>query len=207
MPDFDLNCQGLPCPQPVLRCKDCIDKEKPEGLRVTVDNGAARDNVSRYLVSQGYGVAIDEVEGGWLVTGMRGGDAACECEVMSHEAIAKVGAGAANSGIVAFITADTIGKGDDELGAKLMFNFLATLPEIGSDLWRIVLVNGGVKLACQGSPCLEKLQALAAKGVTVLVCGTCLDFFGLLEKKAVGQTTNMLDVVTSLHIAGKVIQV
>ena len=47
------------------------------------------------------------------------------------------------------------------------------------------------------TPCLEKIQALAAKGVTVLVCGTCLDFFGLLEKKAVGDTTNMLDVVTS----------
>ena len=202
MPDFDLNCQGLPCPQPVLRCRDCIDKEKPEGLRVTVDNGAARDNVSRYLVSQGY-----EVEGGWLVTGMRGGDAACECEVMSNEAIAKTASGATNSGIVAFITADTIGKGDDELGGKLMFNFLATLPELGPDLWRIVLVNGGVKLACQGSPCLEKLEALAAKGVTILVCGTCLDFFGLMEKKAVGQTTNMLDVVTSLHIAEKVIQV
>lgn len=207
MPDFDLNCQGLPCPQPVLRCKECIDKDRPEGLRVTVDNAAARDNVSRFLVSQGYGVAVDEVAGGWLVTGMRGGDAACECEVMSHEAIAKIAGGAVNSGIVAFITAETVGKGDDELGAKLMFNFLATLPELGSDLWRIVLVNGGVKLACEGSPCLEKLQALAARGVSILVCGTCLDFFGLLEKKRVGETTNMLDVVTSLQIASKVVQV
>ena len=126
-----------------------------------MDNAAARDNVSRFLVSQGYGVAVDEVSGGWLVTGMREGDAACECEVMSNEAMASVGTTtSAASGIVAFITADTIGKGDDALGAKLMLNFLSTLPELGSDLWRIVLVNGGVKLACEGSPCLEKIQAL-----------------------------------------------
>lgn len=205
MPDFELDCQGLPCPQPVLRCKECVDANRPEGVRVTVDNAAARDNVSRFLATQGYGVAVDEVAGGWLVTGLRGGDAPCDCEVMSNEALTKVG-DVATSGIVAFITTDVLGRGDDELGAKLMVNFLSTLPELDSDLWRIVLVNGGVKLACEGSPCLEKLEALAARGVTILVCGTCLDFFGLLEKKRVGDTTNMLDVVTSLQIAGKVIQ-
>jgi selenium metabolism protein YedF len=87
-----------------------------------------------------------------------------------------------------------------------MLNFLATLPELGSSLWRIILVNGAVKLATQGHPCLEKLTALAASGVSILVCGTCLGFFGLMEQKAVGETTNMLDVVTSLSTAGKVIQ-
>jgi sulfur relay (sulfurtransferase) complex TusBCD TusD component (DsrE family) len=62
-------------------------------------------------------------------------------------------------------------------------------------------------LAVAGSPCLEKLQALAASGVSILVCGTCLDHFGLLEQKRVGETTNMLDVVTSMQLADKVIRV
>jgi selenium metabolism protein YedF len=88
-----------------------------------------------------------------------------------------------------------------------MFNFLGTLPELGEALWRIILVNGGVKLAVTGSPVLEKLQTLAASGVSIIVCGTCLDFFGILDNKEVGETTNMLDVVTSLDLADKVIQI
>jgi len=51
------------------------------------------------------------------------------------------------------------------------------------------------------------LRALSASGVSILVCGTCLDFFGLLQQKVLGDTTNMLDVVTSLALADKVIQI
>ena len=90
-----------------------------------------------------------------------------------------------------FITTETLGRGDDELGAALMKNFLSTLTEM-QDLWRIVLLNGGVKLA--------------ESGVSILVCGTCLNHYGLLEKKQVGETSNMLDIVTSLDLAGKVIR-
>jgi selenium metabolism protein YedF len=112
----------------------------------------------------------------------------------------------ASDKVTVLIASEGIGAGSDELGSKLMLNFLATLPELGGSLWRIILVNGGVRLATTGHPCLEKLQALAQNGVSVLVCGTCLTFFDLMEAKEVGQTTNMLDVVTSLHLAGKVIR-
>ncbi len=88
-----------------------------------------------------------------------------------------------------------------------MQNFLRTLPEMGSTLWRIILLNGGVTLAAEGSPVLEPLQALEKAGVSILVCGTCLEHFGLLDKKAVGETTNMLDVVTSLAVAHKIIRI
>ena len=108
--------------------------------------------------------------------------------------------------IVVFITSETIGSGDDTLGAKLMENFLATLPELGSSLWMIILVNGGVKLAAREGKALESLQALRESGTTILVCGTCLNHYGLLEQKKVGETTNMLDIVTSLGLATKVIR-
>ena len=207
MPDFDLDCQGLPCPEPVLRCKQCIEKDEPEGIRVTVDNEAAMQNVSRFLAAKGYAVAVDALGSGWLIVGSRGSDAKpCDCEVMGQEEIAAHAAPAARS-VTVFVTAETIGRGDDELGGRLMLNFLATLNEMGDELWRIVLVNGGVKLACEGHPCLAKIRILADRGVSILVCGTCLDFYGLLDKRRVGETTNMLDVVTSLQLAAKVIQV
>ena len=99
------------------------------------------------------------------------------------------------------------GAGDDGLGSRLMKNFLATLPELGDSLWRIVMLNGGVTLAVDDSPVIEELRRLEQAGVSILVCGTCLEHFGVLARKAVGQTTNMLDVVTSMQLADKVIRV
>ncbi len=109
--------------------------------------------------------------------------------------------------VTVFIPSDKVGEGDDVLGGKLMGNFIATLPELGSSLWRIVLVNGGVRMSVPDHPCFAKLKELENAGVSILVCGTCLDFFGLLDKKELGDTTNMLDVVTSLQLATKVIRV
>ena len=98
------------------------------------------------------------------------------------------------------------GKTELLLGEKLMGNFLSTLPELGESLWRVILLNGGVKLAATPGKALDSLKALENAGTDVLVCGTCLDFYGLLEAKQAGQTTNMLDVVTSLALADKVIR-
>ena len=88
---------------------------------------------------------------------------------------------------------------------KLMANFLATLKELGEELWRLVLVNAGVKFAIEGSEQLVVLQALDTHPSRVLVCGTCLNHFQLLEAKQAGETTNMLDIVTAMQLADKVI--
>jgi selenium metabolism protein YedF len=98
-----------------------------------------------------------------------------------------------------------MGYGDDVLGEKLMISFIKTLKEMGPDLWRLVFVNNGVKLAVSGADTLRDLQDIAASGVTILVCGTCLTHFNLLEAKQVGETTNMLDIVTAMQLADKVI--
>jgi len=103
------------------------------------------------------------------------------------------------------ITGECMGTGDDELGAKLMVNYIKNIGEMGSDLWRLVLVNGGVKLTIDGSSALETLQELEASGLTVLVCTTCLNHFNLLEKKKVGLATNMPDIVNAMQFAEKVI--
>lgn len=205
MSDTILECQGLPCPQPVLECKRVIESDSPPSLSIVVDNSAARENVTRFLSTKGYSVDTTEGDGLFTLKGYREGETCTECETMTDAEIAR-SAETANQKITVFVGTETIGSGDDELGSKLMMNFLATLPELGEELWRIVLVNGGVRLACADNPCLEKIQALEESGVTVLVCGTCLDHFGLMEKKKAGETTNMLDVVTSLQVATKVIR-
>jgi selenium metabolism protein YedF len=198
--EIALDCRGLACPGPVLQCKKCVEGDHPKTLLVTVDNQAAKENVTRFLTLQGYAVSMTETGGLFTLTATADaprGDAAMA--VPQPDSVSPKTA--------VFITGDTVGRGDAILGGKLMFNFIGTLPELGGALWRIILVNGGVKLAVAGSPVLEKLKELAAAGVSILVCGTCLDFFGILDQKEVGETTNMLDVVTSLDLADKVIQI
>jgi selenium metabolism protein YedF len=109
--------------------------------------------------------------------------------------------------IMVMVAADRMGSGDDELGRKLLFNFLKTLKEMGSELWRLVFVNNGVKLAVEEAEALPVLKDLENDGVTILVCGTCLTHFNLLEKKQVGETTNMLDIVTAMQLADQVINI
>jgi len=107
--------------------------------------------------------------------------------------------------ILVLVAADSMGKGDDELGRKIVINFIRTMKEMGDDLWRLVLLNSGVKLAVEGSEVLPQLQALAGEGLGILVCGPCLKTFNLLEKKQVGELTSMVDIVTSMQMADKVI--
>ena len=105
------------------------------------------------------------------------------------------------------VVTDRIGYGDEELGLKLMVNFINTLKEMGPDLWRLVFVNNGVKLTIDGSAVLSALKALEQDGLQILVCGTCLDHFKLLDRKQAGETTNMLDIVTAMQLADKVINI
>ena len=108
--------------------------------------------------------------------------------------------------IMVFAATDRIGFGDDELGKKLMISFLKTIREMGDELWRLVFVNNGVKLTIEASEVLEDLQTYEAEGLKILVCGTCLTHFNLMDVKMVGETTNMLDIVTAMQLADKVIK-
>ena len=109
--------------------------------------------------------------------------------------------------IMVLMATDRLGFGDDELGRKLAISFIKTIKEMGDELWRLVLVNNGVKLTIADSPVLEDLLAYEKEGLSILVCGTCLTHFDLLEAKRVGITTNMLDIVTAMQLADKVINI
>ncbi|MGO8762904.1 MAG: sulfurtransferase-like selenium metabolism protein YedF [Desulfobaccales bacterium] len=192
-----LDCRGLACPNPVIKTKELIDRGEVRQLTVLVDNPAAQENVSRFMQRAGFAVQVEEEQGTFTIHGTRA--AAGPCEIMVPQAEA------ASAKILVLMGADRLGRGDDLLGAKLIGNFIATLKEMGPELWCLVLVNAGVKLAVAGSEVLAGLKVLEQAGVRLLVCGTCLNYFQLLEAKQVGETTNMLDIVTAMQVADKVI--
>ncbi len=194
-----LDCRGLACPAPVLKTKEIIDRGTANRISVTVDNEAAKENVSRFLARNGYRVEVEEADGDFVVHGSK--EESCGCEVFVPEPEAET------AKIMVLVGTQRLGSGDDGLGEKLMENFLGTLKEMGPALWRLVFLNAGVRLTVEGSPVLDALRELEKEGVRILVCGTCLNHFGILEKKQVGETTNMLDIVTSMQLADRVVSI
>lgn len=194
----EIDARGLACPAPVLHTKATLEQEKPAGVRVLVDNAASQENVKRFLESQGFATVLERSAEDFVVVGRCGttpGPAAQPAARLAAE----------SKKIMVMCATDRMGFGDDQLGRKLMVNFLRTLKEMGPELWRLVFVNNGVKLAVDGSEVLEDLKAYERDGLKILVCGTCLTHFNLLERKQVGETTNMLDIVTALQLADKVV--
>jgi selenium metabolism protein YedF len=196
----EIDARGLACPAPVLQAKTAIEAEKLNAVRVAVDNEAAQENVKRFLESRGFEIALEKDTEGYYVIGKYDATTVTELEAPPTTK-------AGQTKIMVMITTDRLGYGDDGLGLKLMVNFIRTLKEMGPDLWRLVFVNNGVKLAIQDSEVIPDLKELEDNGLPILVCGTCLTHFDLLEYKQVGETTNMLDIITAMQLADKVINI
>lgn len=196
-----LNCRGKACPEPVLMTKNFLERNPgAESVHVQVDNAAASENVKRFLESRGFSTFVEKEGGDFHVKGAREGGLPAE------ESLPQKSPKAGEEGrLLIMIANDRIGTGDAVLGSLLMKNFINTLNEMGESLWRIICVNEGVKLCLKDAHTIDGLEKLENRGVSILVCGTCLEHYGLMNQKAVGVTTNMLDIVTSLELAERVI--
>jgi selenium metabolism protein YedF len=191
-----IDVRGLACPQPVINTKKALEAIEEGMLTVIVDNVAARDNVRRFAESQGCTVTVEEKKGDYHLDIAKG--FACEIESRSEET-------RENDNIVVYINSNTMGAGDDELGRILMEAFLKTMVIADPQPRKLIFVNSGVKLATEGSDVLQHIKEMERKGVEVLACGTCLDFYGLKEKLRVGVISNMYDIIESLVGADKVV--
>lgn len=187
-----VDARGLPCPQPVIHTKKVLETLKDSGEVITiVDNEVARDNVIKLARSLECAVEVEQRGTDYYIHIRKEGLPATQiCMV---------------PGQVIMITADSLGRGAQELGEVLMRNFLYTLAEGEVVPRRLLFINSGVKLCCEGSPALASLLTLEGRGVEILACGTCLDYYQLKEKLCVGSVTNMYTIVEHLMAAEKVI--
>jgi selenium metabolism protein YedF len=208
-----IDAKGLPCPQPVVLAKKALEEGGFDLLEVVVDNAAAVENVSRFAAHGGHAVESVEAGAGETVVRIRraGGsqtkahDAGDAAPGAARDAAAAEGALRSGGVATVFVGSSAIGSGSDELGELLMKGFLSTLMELPCLPERIILMNGGVKLAVEGSPALDKLTALAARGVEILSCGTCLDYYKVKDRLAVGRVTNMFEIA-GLLMRGSVLR-
>ena len=198
-----VNAIGDTCPVPVIKAKQALAQmTEPGDLVVLVDNEVAVQNLTRMGASQGYAVQSEKTGDGnfqvrILVNALpqpeeSAPDAACIPD--------------ARGDLVVAVDSAHMGRGSEELGATLMKGFLFAVGQLPRLPSTVLFYNGGASLSCEGSAALESLKSLEAQGVKILTCGTCLAYYGLTSKLAVGEVTNMYTIVETLAGAGKVIK-
>jgi len=192
-----IDCRGLACPQPVITTKQALDQLKEGEMIVIVDNASSCNNVERFVRSQGCLVEIKEEGQNFHLHIQKTGSQDVNKMVKGDERVKKV---------VIYINSHLLGIGDEALGAILMRSFLKTLLDMEIKPSQLILINSGVRLATEGSEVLETLRSLSEKGIEILSCGTCLDFYGLKEKLKVGKISNMYDIAQSLLEADRLIR-
>lgn len=205
---FIVDAKGLSCPQPVILTKKAL--EANSDVTVLVDNETARENVKRLASSAGCTIQVTEQSGGiFSLHIMKGPGASMEKAIPVEELPCDIsGKPAAGGGgpNVFVIASDTMGKGNDELGTILMKAFIHTIQDLDERPDILIFYNTGVKLTVNGSAVLDDLKALEVKGVKILVCGTCLNFFELTGEIAAGIVSNMYDIAGAMSGAGRIVQ-
>jgi selenium metabolism protein YedF len=202
MKEFDV--RDLACPGPVLKLRELLD-DGERRVRFHVADELCRSNVTRFAASRSAEVEVETMDDGtFLMTINAGPDEEQPLERDLPEADAQR---LAPSGpLVVQISAGTMGTGDDELGELLLRSFLKTQEQLDRMPDAIILYNSGVKLCCEGSLLVEDLLALEHAGVEIIACGTCLNFFRIADRLAVGRVTDMLEIASRLAAAGSIVR-
>jgi len=195
-----VDARGLPCPQPVILTRKAL--EANTNVTTIVDNETARENVARMAEKAGCTVQVERREDGIYLHIARTAEAPSLEAMPAPESSCQPSTGP----LVLVIPSEFMGRGEhNELGQILIRGFLHTLNEVGPLPDTIIFFNSGVKLVVEGSPVLDDLRSLCERGVTILVCGTCLGYYELKERVAVGQVSNMYTIAETMLQAGKVV--
>ncbi|HEY9162791.1 MAG TPA: sulfurtransferase-like selenium metabolism protein YedF [Desulfomonilia bacterium] len=194
-----VDARGLNCPQPVILAKKAL--EENENIVVIVDNKAAMENVRRLGAKLGCSVEMENLGDGEFHIHLKRGD-------IDTAAIADVpvSCNASTGELVAVISSETMGSGNDDLGKVLMKAFIHTLVQADELPSRMLFYNTGVKLAAVDSEVLDDLKNLADAGVEILLCGTCLNFFNLSGSTGAGRITNMFEILSVMSNAARLIR-
>jgi len=206
MDTVKVNAMGDQCPIPVIKTRNAINELKePAVVEVEVDNEVAVQNVTRFAASKNFKVKAEKVgEKHFRITidAEPTGDAAA-----AQTADEPVECGVDRRGdTIVVVNSATMGIGNDELGKVLIKGFLYAVSQLEELPKTILFYNGGATLTTEGSASLEDLKSMEAQGVEIKTCGTCLDYYNLKEKLAVGTVTNMYDIVETMDKAAHIIR-
>ena len=194
-----IDARGMVCPKPLIMTKKALKElTVGESMTVLIDNETSKQNVKRFLDDNHARTAIAAAEGVFRLNVTK------ESSEMPRPDAQSYCAAPAQPHVIC-IRSDTMGSGNEELGAILIKAFINTIKETSPLPGKIVFYNRGIFLALKSAPVCESLRELEKTGVTILVCGTCLDYFNKKPELGVGAISNMYDILETMSNAGHII--
>lgn len=194
-----LDMRGRQCPEPVIETRKALETSNVKVIEVLVDNDASLENVARTARSLGCDVNVEVTAKGEF-----------RLHLTRTEAQAAVKGEASCCGtvekLVVLIPSDRFGEGDPDLGRALIQAFIGTLSKISPLPRTLIFLNAGARLVCEETKVVQEVQELVQAGCRVLVCGTCLDFYGIDKDLKVGEVSNMFEIASELAAADKIIR-
>jgi len=203
---IQVNALGDTCPIPVVKTRNAIKELGEAGgtVETLVDNEIAVQNLTKMASQKGYGVRSEKLGQSEFRVTMTVGEGTRQEE--ADEPASCIVPPSRKKNVVVAVTANVMGSGEEKLGRTLLKGFLYALGQQDTLPATLLFYNGGASVTCEGSASLEDLRSLEARGVEILTCGTCLDFYGLKDKLAVGGVTNMYDIAERLTGADLVVR-
>lgn len=204
MKNIVVNAVGEACPMPVVKAIKALGEiREPSVVEVYVDNETAVGNLTRLANEKKLKSESEELEENRFVVRMTV-ENGLSMDISGEDAPAYRCDTAGDTVVV--ISSDQMGTGSGELGATLMKGFIYALSQLDKLPRTMLFYNGGAKLTVEGSAAVEDLRNMERRGVEILTCGTCLNYFGLTEKLAVGSATNMYSIVEKMSGAGHIVR-
>lgn len=195
-----LDTKGLKCPQPLIMLKEALlDLKSGEEIRVETDNDTSLKNLLSYLKDQGVEPEVSSAGTVHTLVAPKP-----DQDIASSNAVIYCTTDLPISYVVC-IKGELMGDGDPELGRLLMETFMDNLKLQEQLPTHVVLYNGGVKLAMKDSPVCNSLTELEELGTRIMLCGTCIDHYGLQFDIGVGMISNMVVITETLAAAGHVV--
>jgi selenium metabolism protein YedF len=203
MSEHTVDARNLKCPQPLIMAKKALEgMSAGERLRVIIDNETARDNLMRFLRDNGMTPGLFAEKGVFTIEVEKAGNAPPLGDTGAYCAPEGTKAGP-----VIVINHNCMGSGSEELGRVLLQACIFTLKEISPIPSAIICYNAGVFVAAEGSPTVQALADLVSRGATLLLCGTCVDYYELKGKISIGTITNMYEILQLASNSERVITI
>jgi selenium metabolism protein YedF len=203
-----LDMRGQPCPIPVVHAKKALAEIGLDGVAVVVDNFIAVQNLEKMAKGTGCGFSFtDNGASQYTVTIVKGASAFDASKETPAPDAGRSKSASNAKGPVVLITADSMGRGAEELGKLLIKGFIFTLTQLDPLPEAVIFLNGGANLTTEGANTVPDLKALEEKGTGIYTCGTCANYYKLTDALAVGSIVDMMRITNLLAKASVVITI
>ena len=200
-----VDTRGEKCPKPIIEAKKALkETDTGETFILLTDNKSSFRNISRFLSDNGIIYSVSESNGTWSFEVNSKGNSVITTPAEDY--CENINNNLPEGNFAVAVTSEYMGSGDNALGQKLMKSFFLSLSCFDRMPSVVAFYNSGVKLAAKGSEVAEFLVELEEKGVELIMCGTCVEYFKLEDKLAAGKIGDMYQILEKLSQAHNIIR-